>query len=224
VVLVVAGAIGSFVIESREETVPRHVSLQSFPMVIEGWSGRDSRLDSDVLDVLKVSDYLVTTYSKRDGGPPVELYVAYYDSQRKGASVHSPRACLPGGGWQIQTFERHEVPGVRADGTPLPVNRVVIGQGSTKALVYYWFMQRGRYLTSEYMVKWYIFWDALTRNRTDGALVRVLVPIPEGADVEAAEERLAGFVKAVDPKLYYHIPQEVLVADAGPAPGATALR
>ncbi|MEJ1746588.1 EpsI family protein, partial [Escherichia coli] len=85
----------------------------------------------------------------------VELYVAYYDSQRKGASVHSPKACLPGGGWQMDEFGQHTVADAGPDGAPLQVNRALISKGDTRALVYYWFMQRGRYLTSEYLVKWF---------------------------------------------------------------------
>jgi exosortase D (VPLPA-CTERM-specific) len=211
-VLVIAGAFGSFAIQERQEDVPAHVSLSTFPLVIGDWSGQDSRLDADVLDVLKVTDYLVTSYRAPADGMPVELYVAYYGSQRTGASIHSPRACLPGGGWQIETLERQELAGLRADGSPLPVNRVVIGQGGNKALVYYWFMQRGRYLTNEYAVKFYNFWDALTKNRTDGALVRVMTPVGDAMDLEDADRRLTEFVRAAEPKLYYHIPQDAAVA------------
>jgi len=221
VVLVVAGAAASMAIQQREESIPQHVSLSGFPLVLGDWSGRDGRLETDVLDVLKVTDYLVTNYRRPDDGMPVELYVAYYDSQRRGASIHSPRACLPGGGWQIESLEQRDIAGLRADGSALPVNRVIIGQGGNQALVYYWFMQRGRYLTSEYLVKFYNFWDALTMNRTDGALVRVMTPVADPLDIAAADARLAEFVRTAEPKLYYHIPQDVVVAAAGPA---TAVR
>jgi exosortase D (VPLPA-CTERM-specific) len=215
-VLVVAGALGSLAIQQREETRPPHVSLSTFPLVLSDWSGRDSRLEADVLQVLKVTDYMVTTYSK-SGELPVELYVAYYDSQRTGASIHSPRACLPGGGWKIENLTQVGIAGARADGSPLPVNRVLIANRGEQALVYYWFMQRGRYLTNEYLVKFYNFWDALRLNRTDGALVRVLTPVPRNADLAAADERLRAFITAAEPRLYYHIPQDVIV------PGGTPL-
>ncbi len=222
VLLLLAGAVGSLAIESREELVPQRVSLRNFPLAINEWSGRDSQLGSDVLEVLKPSDYLIASYVQRDSPLPVELYVAYYDSQRKDATVHSPRACLPGGGWKITNFSEREFPGLLPDGAPLPFNRVVIEQGGQKALVYYWFMQRGRYLTNEYLVKWYIFWDALTRNRTDGAMVRVMTPVPEGLDEAAADQRMEKFIRAAEPRLYYHIPQESLVAGAPPSPLAGA--
>ncbi len=214
VAIIVAGAVGSLAIERRDENIPAHVSLSTFPMVIGDWSGRDGRLEADVLDELKLTDYMVTRYMSDKYPQPVELYIAYYGSQRTGASMHSPRACLPGGGWQIKELSQQDLEGMRADGSPLPVNRMVIGQGSDKALVYYWFVQRGRYLTSEYAVKFYNFWDALTRNRTDGALVRVMTPITDPLDTAEADRRLTEFIRAAEPKVYYHLPQDAAVARA----------
>lgn len=216
VALTVLGAAVSVGMGAREELVPQRASLASFPLSFGAWSGRETQLEADVLRSLKPSDYLIANYSTPDDPRPVQIYVAYYDSQRKDATVHSPRACLPGGGWLITDFSEREIPGVLPDGGALPYNRVVIEQNDQKALVYYWFMQRGRYLTSEYLMKWYIFWDALTRNRTDGALVRVLIPVGSDIEAERADARMAEFIQTVMPKLYYHIPQEEAVFAAVP--------
>jgi exosortase D (VPLPA-CTERM-specific) len=221
--LIVAGAAGSLAIERREEFVPAHVALSAFPLRIGEWSGNDSSLEAEVLGELKLTDYLMTTFHAGDNPVPVQLYIAYYESQRTGATMHSPRACLPGGGWQIQELSRREMPGIRPDGLPLPVNRMIIGRGSDKALVYYWFVQRGRYLTSEYVVKFYNFWDSLTRSRTDGALVRVMTPLVAGTPVEDAERHLVEFIRAAEPKIYYHLPQDSAV-QAKPAGAAAASR
>lgn len=211
-VLLLTGVVGSFAIQNREETIPQHVSLSTFPSIVGEWQGRDRLIDPAVLDELKLTEYVMASYFTKDDPRPVELYVAYYDSQRKGASVHSPRACLPGGGWMIEEFGQREIPNARADGSSLRVNFAVIGKGQARAAVYYWFMQRGRYLTNEYLVKWFIFWDALTRNRTDGAMVRVTVPLSDLNDLPAAEKQAERFIRAVEPRLYYHIPQDVVVA------------
>lgn len=223
VVLVLAGALVSLGMGAREELVPQRSVLATFPLVINQWRGRESRIADDVLAELKATDYLVVQYQGGSDPMPVELYVAYYESQRKEATVHSPRSCLPGGGWMIVDFSQRTLDGVLPDGGALPFNRAVIAQGGQKALVYYWFMQRGRYLTNEFAVKWYIFWDALTQNRTDGAMVRVMMPVPEGADVEEADRRLAQFIGDVHPKLYYYIPQEQVVP-VGAAVGAAQPR
>ena len=148
-------------------------------------------------------------YGRRNDVDPIELYIAYYDSQRKGASVHSPRACLPGGGWTIESFREKVIADVGPDGAPVKVNRVLITLGDSKQLVYYWFQQRGRNITNEYMVKWYIFWDSLTKNRTDGALVRLVTPVPASGDIAEADERMKEFVRQIDPMLAYYIPRDL---------------
>ena len=138
-------------------------------------------------------------------GLPVNLYVAYYRSQRNGLSVHSPRLCLPGGGWQIKKFD--QVALARGNGQPpRPVNRVLIEQGGHKQLVYYWFQERGRQLTNEYVVRWYLFWDALKMNRTDGALIRVVIPVPNGMSEADLETRLTRFAQLAEAPLSHYIP------------------
>jgi EpsI family protein len=138
---------------------------------------------------------------------PVNLYVAWYDSQRAGRSVHSPRTCLPGGGWQIVEFDQVEVPGVQAAGQPLRVNRALIALGSSRQLVYYWFQQRGRIITNEYLAKWFLFWDSLTRNRSDGALVRLVVPLGEAEQSSNADAELARFAAELEPVLERYVPR-----------------
>jgi EpsI family protein len=128
----------------------------------------------------------------------VNFYVAYYGSQRAGASAHSPRSCLPGGGWRIESHTQKEL----QDG--VAVNRFVISMGESRQLVYYWFKQRDRNITNEFMVKWYLFWDALTRNRTDGALIRLTSMVQPGEEIEDAETRLREFASvALDPLTTY---------------------
>lgn len=138
---------------------------------------------------------------------PVNFYSAYYSSQRKGESIHSPRSCIPGGGWQIAAHDVVTVDGVSLYGQPMNLNRLLIQKGEDRQLVYYWFQQRGRDLTNEYVVKWYLFWDALTMNRTDGALVRLTTFAPKGEDIADADRRLQDFLMASLPELDKYIPR-----------------
>jgi EpsI family protein len=135
----------------------------------------------------------------------VDLYVAWYASQRSGASIHSPRTCLPGGGWMIDELSLVDIQGAGPDDA-LIVNRALISFGEQRMLVYYWFDQRGRIVTNEYLAKWYIFRDSLMLNRTDGALVRVMTPVSDLTQIEAADQRLQDFIRVAAPRLRYFIP------------------
>jgi exosortase D (VPLPA-CTERM-specific) len=194
-------------LQSREELVPEREQLSTFPLSFEDWQGRDRFVDQIYLDELQTDDYLLATYRNQTDNMPVELWIAYYDTQRKGRSVHSPKGCLPGGGWRVESLDQHAVPDVGPAGNAITVNRSLIVKGDARQLVYYWFVQRGRIQTNEYLVKWFIFWDALTRNRTDGALVRVTTFVPDVSMIDAADRRLQAFVRTIDPKLAYYLPQ-----------------
>jgi exosortase D (VPLPA-CTERM-specific) len=204
-VLLLLAVYPALAVPQRTELEPDRAPFVTFPMSVGTWHGRREALEQVYLDVLQLDDYVHANYA-RNGQPPVNFYAAYYASQRTGVSAHSPAACLPGGGWSIESFERSEVPGVSARGVPLIVNRVLIQKGSTQQLVYYWFQQRGRELTNEYLVKWYLFWDSLTRSRTDGALVRIITPVSQGEPLDAADARLAGFTEEVVAKLGQFVP------------------
>ncbi len=204
-VILSAFAVGVMIAPERTETIPKRETFFGFPNQVETWNGRRSALEQIYLDALKLDDYVITDYMRGDR-EVVNFYVAWYDSQRAGNSAHSPRSCLPGGGWRMKQFKQVEVPGAQVAGKPLRVNRVQIELGNRKQLVYYWFQQRGRVITNEYLVKWYLFVDSLTRQRTDGALVRLVTPLEIGEPVEQADRRLAEFASQVTPRLERYIP------------------
>jgi len=188
------------------EIIPARAAFVEFPMQIDGWTGRRDALDGIYVDALKLDDYLLADYSA-GRGPSVNLYMAYYNSQRKGEAVHSPRACLPGGGWQLSEFNQRALTEVPVHEHALRVNRTVMTLGDQRRLVYYWFQQRGRVITNEFVVKGYLFWDALTRHRTDGALVRLITSIPPGGSEEDADHRLVEVARRITPILPRYIPE-----------------
>jgi exosortase D (VPLPA-CTERM-specific) len=187
------------------EIYPQRASFMEFPMKLGRWTGHKDSMEGVYLDALKLDDYLLADYGD-GGGSAVNLYMAYYTSQRKGEAVHSPRSCLPGGGWQLRDFDQRALHDVKIDGQPLRVNRTLIELGDQRELVYYWFQQRGRVITNEFAVKWYLFWDALSRNRTDGALVRLIAVIPPGGNEAAVDRRLADVATQIAPTLTRYIP------------------
>jgi exosortase D (VPLPA-CTERM-specific) len=191
-------------IEFRE-AIPMNKSFDSYPMVVGNWRGTSQVMEQKFIDVLDLSDYIMVDY--RDGkGSAINFYVAYYESQRKGESIHSPATCLRGGGWEFKKAGKSLVP-LAGEGRMLPVNRAVIQKGDYRQISYYWFPTRGRNLTNAFELKWFTFWDALTRQRTDGALARVILPVAPGEDVVTAEKRLQSFIREMEPVLSDYLPQ-----------------
>jgi len=185
------------------EVYPARAAFSEFPMQLGDWHGQAESLAAVYDETLHLDDYLLADY----GNPPgeaVNLYISWYNSQRKGEAVHSPRSCLPGGGWQMRNFDQRDL--ALADGGSLRVNRTLIELGNQRELVYYWFQQRGRIITNEFSVKWYVFWDALTRHRTDGAMVRLIVPLPAAADEAQADRRLTDLAQHIAPILPRYVP------------------
>lgn len=190
----------------RDEFVPARESFAVFPLIFRDWYGRENTIDAEIVDALHLSDYITADYRRGIDDSPINLYVAYYQSQRKGSSIHSPRSCIPGGGWVIADHRLTSVSGIPGK-QDLKVNMLVIENAGARLLVYYWFDQRGRVLTNEYLAKWFLFYDSLTLQRTDGALVRLTTEIPNGQDISQAEERLRDFTRDFYPLLQRHVPR-----------------
>jgi exosortase D (VPLPA-CTERM-specific) len=203
--LLAVAVVPALMIPERVEAAPPRAQFAEFPLQLGEWSGRHERLEAAYIEELKLTDYLLADYQRRRSDA-VNLYVAYYASQRKGESAHSPKGCLPGGGWVIEQFGQRQVSGVSVGSQSLVVNRALIAHGNERQLVYYWFQQRGRVLTNEYLVKWFLFWDSLTRKRTDGALVRLITPLSATTDADSADALLREFARVAEPRLQAYVP------------------
>ena len=150
--------------------------LKGFPEQVGSWqkAGPDTVLDAPTLQVLRATDYLLRDFRRSDG-QVANLYVGYYLTQRDGASYHSPLNCLPGSGWTLVEPGKVNLPG--PDGGTFTANKYVIQNGDSKSLMLYWYQGRGRALSSEYWGKIYTVIDSVRLRRSDGAMVRVTVPI-----------------------------------------------
>lgn len=204
IALLTLGTATALTVGGRTEVKPLRHSLVTFPLELGNWRATESSLSIEVEQALGFSDYVLADY-RDEAGDVVNFYTAYYASQRKGVSPHSPQVCIPGGGWVISGIRNETV--TLNDGTPLGVVRVVISKDNVHQLVYYWFEQRGRHISNEYMMKWYLLEDAIVRNRTDGALVRVVTPMREGEAQGASDARLASFLRLAVPLLGPFVPK-----------------
>jgi EpsI family protein len=177
----------------RRELVPSVPPLATFPTMLSGWRMvEEGVIEKEVQDVLKADDTLSRTYAGSTGSG-ANLFIAAFRSQRNGKAPHSPKNCLPGSGWVPSVSDRMpiQVPGREQ---PIVVNRYIVQKGEYASLVLYWYQSRDRVVASEYNAKFYVVADALKDNRTDTALVRVIVPVA-GKDQKAATETAVKFVQ-----------------------------
>ena len=186
VVILVAGILVNAWAYLGEAHVVRK-QLKDFPRQVGAWqqTGSDGLLDNETLKVLRASDYLLRDYRSADGRV-ANFYVGYYATQRDGATYHSPLNCLPGSGWIMSDPGRVMIN--RPDGSTFSANRYLIQNGDQKDLLVYWYQGRGRAVASEYWGKFYTVLDSVRLRRSDGAMVRVTVPVNKS---EAAALQMA---------------------------------
>ncbi|MBU1041674.1 MAG: VPLPA-CTERM-specific exosortase XrtD [Proteobacteria bacterium] len=187
-----------------QDTPPQSRPFAEFPMQIGPWTGTAQFLDADTLNTLKLSQYVLADYQGPDKAQ-VNLYVAYYRSQRKGEAIHSPESCLPGTGWSVEEAGVVDI-APAAGSAPQRVNRSLASKGPSRILTWFWFAQHGRKLTSLPELKLSTFYEAITRNRTDGALVRLSTALGPHEPAARANERLRQFLRDVEPTLREFVP------------------
>jgi EpsI family protein len=197
-ILLVAGGVVVNAWDSLGEAHVNRKELKDFPTQVGAWEqvGADLKFDNQTLSVLKASDYLMRDYrspSSRRGN----LYVGYYATQREGATYHSPLNCLPGSGWVMSNPDRITVtPSGRAS---FVANKYLIENGGKREIMIYWYQGRGRVVASEYWGKIYTVLDSVRLRRSDGAMVRVMVPVSgsEASALGAAVELAANVSTAL---------------------------
>jgi EpsI family protein len=192
VLLAQAGVFYGF---SRQEKVPLHRPLDQFQLEDPKWIAvQDVALDKDTLDILKADDILSRVYKNPDTGTIATMFVAYFQTQRTGKTPHSPKNCLPGSGWvPSESGDLDiEIPG---ESKPITVNHYVVSRGDNQSVVLYWYQSHNRVVASEYWAKLFTVTDAIRYNRSDTALVRVIVPVDHG-DTQTATQQAVAFVKS----------------------------
>jgi EpsI family protein len=202
-------AAGVFLSNARKPEAPlARTQFSAFPMNIGTWKAVvDPPMEKEILAVLGVDDYLSRAYYKPNVAG-VGLYMGYYGSQRQGDTIHSPQNCLPGAGWEPVSEGRLQMSNVDGAGRDITINRYVIQKGLDQNVVLYWYHGRGRVVANEYLSRALLIRDALVTNRTNGSLVRVIVPVlRRDAGNQAPAEGLAQeFIRAMFPSLDSYMP------------------
>lgn len=198
---------------ARTQVFPPREDFASFPLQLGAWNcpQRDF-MDAKTLANLGATDYLICQFRRAEPAGFVGVYLGYHASQirEEGGgsaenSIHPPKHCLPGSGWDIighQVVEL-DIPGLPQ--RPAPVNRMVIAKGDARQLVYYWYQTQGRVIADDWQKIAYLSWDRAHSGRTDGALVRFTAPIFQ-KDEEAAERAIHELASEVVPRLAAYVP------------------
>ncbi len=189
---------------SQPERIPLRKPVASFPVQFNGWEGHDISIDQATRDILGDGEFAERGFA-RAGEPPMDVFLAYFPTQRTGSTIHSPKNCLPGSGWT--PIEDARIPLRDSHGHTVLVNRYIVAKGLDRQLVLYWYQAHGRIVASEYWAKIYMTTDAISMNRSDGSLVRLVTPLPRGEELAMAEKRAINFAQSLMPTLDEYIPR-----------------
>lgn len=199
---------------ARVQVFPPREEFAAFPLQLGAWScPRREFMDADTLANLGASDYLICDFHRADPAGFVGVYLGYHETQirEEGGgsgenSIHPPKHCLPGSGWDIIG---HRVVELDVPGLPQPharVNRMVIAKGDARQLVYYWYQTQGRVIADDWRKIIYLSWDRARSGRTDGALVRLTAPVHQ-EDEDAAERQIHELASEIVPMLAAYVPE-----------------
>jgi EpsI family protein len=188
---------------SNGDAVPIRKPLDSFPTTVGEWqAGRGTIFSADILSQLMLRDYVMRDYGD-ERGRNVNLYIAYWDTQRKGAAMHSPKNCLPTAGWEPVEASVVTIP-LSPPHSPITVNRYLIQKDRDQQVVLYWYHAQGRVIAGEVSARIEMVKSAVVKNRTDGALVRVISPVY--GSVRETSDRLVAYVQELYPILAEYLP------------------
>ena len=203
-VLILAAGAGLVEASTAQRSMPlRQPLATAIPVQIAAYSGADLEVKPEEAAVVGTTSYLMRMYRNETAATPFfNVYIGYYPSQAQGRTIHSPRNCLPGGGWEALSFAEEPVQTARG---PIVVARYLIRRGEEQALVLYWYQGRGRVESGEYAVKYQLLRDAALRGRSEEALVRVMVPVTAGVESSAGLAREVAAIVA--PALFGALPE-----------------
>ena len=188
----------------HSELFPPRLPLPSFPVQLGAWTGVDQEIDKDTRQKLGRGDFLSRNYFDGEH-PSVNLFIAYFPSQRSNETPHSPQHCLPGAGFI--PLENKRVMLSMPGHAPFPANRYILSKGGQLTIVMYWFWAHDRGVASEYWAKYYLVADSIKMNRSDGSMIRFASNMLPGETADAAQERLMPFINLVLPLQNQYIPR-----------------
>lgn len=188
---------------NQSEDIEINKSLSGFPLQIGDWQGKSYQFEQWVNEKTGVDDSFVGRYFI-GSGQYIELYIGYYENQREGDTIHSPKNCMPGSGWNIIESSIVEVRMPSAKKSSIKVAKLILQNGSKREMMLYWYHSRGRIIASEYYHKFFLVFDSLSKHRTDGSFIRLISPISKNEQETLA--LLKRFISLLFPIIQEYIP------------------
>lgn len=202
VILALFGGFGTY-LRGHQALPDRPPEFGLIPYSLDEYMGTEERFEQYAYDVLKADTTTLRMYRTIEG-EVFWLFMAYFSSQKYGSQIHSPKHCLPGGGYKIQTIEPYDLN--LGDGKNLRVNRLLIANPRRKEIMVYWFETRSGVISSEYGLKLDLMKNSVALLPTDAAICRVTMPLALDADFDEATERLTGFLQKLYPSMTSSLP------------------
>ncbi len=203
-IVVYAGliAVALYINLHQDMTVPTNRPFADFPVHHNSWKMiSQAEFSEQVLDVLRPTDYISRQYISQEGAD-VGLYIGYHGGGKGTGGIHSPKHCLPGGGWYEESSQRQKL---AVDGGMLNIVKSVYRKGDSREMFLYWFQVQGGTLSDEYSLKLAEIKNSVLKRRRDSAFIRVSVPV-EG-DLEMATHQGEKFIKDFLPQIRQFLPQ-----------------
>ncbi len=201
--LIVAGGAFANFLRYSERMPDRATSFGDIPYTLSDYSGEERRFEAYNYDVLKADTTALRLY-RGPAGDTYWLFVAYFRSQKYGSQIHSPKHCLPGGGWRIDRLEPFALS--LSASTVKEVNRLIIAEGENRQLMFYWFETRGGVIHNEFALKWDLMKNSLLLRPTDASIIRLTTPMVPGESIDAATNRAVTFLRSFSPSIEQSLP------------------
>ncbi len=203
VVVLLSGTLLYSQLRSDGKPVPIVKTLENFPKQIDGWSGKSHKFSQKVYDLLGVDDSVLMNY-KNDNEDVISMYIGYYESQKQGEIIHSPKNCMLGSGWQPIDISEIDI---SLDSREIPVMKMIVERRSQKQVVIYWYQSGNRAVANEYFQRLYFIHDSIRYNRTNAAFIRFISPV-SGDVYEGSLQLLTNFIKEIMPLLNEYLPMD----------------
>lgn len=202
IIILAMGGFGTY-LRSHQSIPERPADFSRLPMVTEKYFGAEHRFEEYTYEVLKADTSTLRQYRDNEGNS-YWLFMAYFSSQKYGAQIHSPKHCLPGGGFKIASIEPYIID--FSDGSNITVNRLLIANERRKELMIYWYETRSGVISKEVGLKLDLMQNSIKFLPTDAAICRVTVPLPLDADFAVATELAVDFIREFYPAMTEALP------------------